>query len=132
MKAIKTDRAPTVIGPYSQAVIAGDYVFVSGQLAIDPRTKKLVEGGIKAQTEQVINNIESILSEAKLSLGNVVKAEVFLSNMNDFSDMNDLYKQRFVSDPKPARYAVEVAKLPGPKGALLEMSVIAYRGDKNE
>lgn len=132
MKEIKTDRAPTAIGPYSQAVVAGDYVFVSGQLAIDPQTKKLVNGGIKEQTGQVISNIKAILEEAGIRLNAVVKAEVFLTNMDDFGKMNEVYAQKFTTEPKPARHTIEIAKLPGQKGALLEISVIAYKGDKNE
>ena len=121
---VNTDRAPKAIGPYSQGVIAGDYLYVSGQIPIDPRTGELVEGDIGLQTNQVLDNIEKILNASNLDLDGVVKVEVYLKDIGDFQAMNEVYAERFKSDPKPARQAMEVARLP--KDALIEMSCIAY------
>jgi len=124
MKAIHTEKAPAAIGPYSQAIEAGGMVFVSGQLPVDPATGNFAEGGIKEQTRQSLTNAQNILAEAGLTLANVVKTTVFLSDMSNFADMNEVYAQ-FFSAPYPARSAVAVKTVP--KGALVEVECIAVR-----
>ena len=119
---IVTDQAPAAIGPYSQAIRAGDFLFVSGQLPMDPRTASIVEGGIEAQTEQVLGNISGILASQKLDANQVVKVTIFLKDMNDFGVVNSIYGRVFQSRP-PARECVEFARLP--KDALIEISLIA-------
>ena len=126
IKPVHSDDAPKAIGPYSQAVSAGDFTFVSGQIGMDPRTGNIVEGGIREQTAQVLNNLRAILVTAGLSTKDVVKAEVYLSDMNDFAVMNEVYAASFSGDTKPARAAVQVARLP--RDVLVEISCIAYRG----
>ncbi len=116
--------APKAIGPYSQAIVSGNYVFCAGQIAIDPATNALVEGGIAPQTERVFDNIQAVLRAEGLTLADVVKTTVFLKNIDDFAAMNDIYAKRF-GEHKPARSTVEVAKLP--KGALIEIECIAAR-----
>ena len=122
MKAISTQKAPAAIGPYSQAIQVGNLVYTSGQIPIDPATRKFVEGGIKEQTRQSLTNVKSILEEAGLTMGNVVKTTVFMADMNDFADMNAVYVE-FFAEPYPARSAVAVKTLP--KGALVEIEVVA-------
>jgi 2-iminobutanoate/2-iminopropanoate deaminase len=122
---IKTDNAPPAVGPYSLAVKARDFIFVSGQVGIDPETGKLIDGGIEKQTEQALENIKAILEAAGLDLGAVVKATVFLQHIGDFASMNGVYGSYFKSDP-PARAAFEVARLP--LGALVEIEVVACTG----
>ena len=122
MKVISTKKAPAAIGPYSQAIQVGNLVYTSGQIPIDPSTGAFVEGGIKEQTRQSLTNVKSILEEAGLSMSNVVKTTVFLTDMNDFADMNAVYAE-FFAEPYPARSAVAVKTLP--KGALLEIEVVA-------
>ena len=122
MKVISTKKAPAAIGPYSQAIQVGNLVYTSGQIPIDPATGVFVEGGIKEQTRQSLINVRSILEEAGLSMSNVVKTTVFLTDMNDFADMNAVYAE-FFAEPYPARSAVAVKTLP--KGALLEIEVVA-------
>ena len=122
MKVISTTKAPAAIGPYSQAIKVGNLVYTSGQIPIDPATGSFVEGGIKEQTRQSLNNIKAILEEAGLTLSNVVKTTVFLADMNDFADMNAVYAE-FFTKPYPARSAVAVKTLP--KGALVEIEVVA-------
>jgi 2-iminobutanoate/2-iminopropanoate deaminase len=122
---INTDNAPAAIGPYSQAIDSGHgLIFVSGQLPIDPATGAFPEGGVQAQTRQSLTNAKSILEAAGLSLDNVVKTTVFLSDMGDFAAMNEIYAQ-FFKEPFPARSAVAVKTLP--KGALVEIECIAAR-----
>lgn len=121
---VSTDRAPAAVGPYSQAVIAGDLVFTAGALPLDPETGELVGDDITAQTGQVIRNLESILEEAGSSLYQVVKTTVFLTDLSNFAGMNEVYGEFFASNP-PARSTVEVGPLP--KGALLELDAIAVR-----
>ena len=123
MKAIKTNNAPGAIGPYSQAIEAGDLVFVSGQLPIVPETGEFV-GDISENTHQCLKNIRAILKQAGLDMSNVVKTTVLLKDMNDFAAMNEVYAQYF-SEPYPARAAFEVAKLP--KGSNIEIEAIAHR-----
>ena len=122
MKAISTSKAPGAIGPYSQAIKVGNFVFTSGQLPLNPATGTFPEGGIKEQTRQSLNNIKAILEEAGLTMKNVVKTTVFLADMGDFADMNSVYAE-FFSEPFPARSAVAVKTLP--KNALVEIEVIA-------
>ncbi|MDR1682334.1 MAG: RidA family protein [Candidatus Symbiothrix sp.] len=118
---ITSTHAPAAIGPYSQAIRTGNFVFLSGQLGIDPATGNFVEGGVTEQTEQVFKNIKAVLSEAGLNLDNVVKTTVFLSDMQDFASMNTVYENHF-TDPYPARSAVAVKTLP--KNGLVEIEVI--------
>ena len=125
MKAISTSNAPAAIGPYSQAVDSGaGLVFLSGQLPIDPATGAFPEGGIQAQTSQSLRNVQAILAAAGLTLANVVKTTVFLSDMGDFAAMNEVYAT-FFAEPFPARSAVAVKALP--KGALVEIECIAAK-----
>ena len=119
---INTTKAPSAIGPYSQAIQVGHFVYTSGQLPIDPDTGAFPEGGIKEQTRQSLLNVKAILEEAGLTMGNVVKTTVFMADMNDFADMNAVYAE-FFSEPYPARSAVAVKTLP--KGALVEIEVVA-------
>jgi 2-iminobutanoate/2-iminopropanoate deaminase len=121
-KHVATKQAPTPIGPYSQGVIAGGRLFVSGQIPIDPATDKLVEGDIKVQTEQVLKNILAVLKEAKMGPENVVKASVFLADLADFPEMNEVYGKYMGKEP-PARSTIQAAALP--KGARIEIDVIA-------
>jgi len=120
-KIVATDNAPQAIGPYSQAIQYGDFLFVSGQIAIEPKTGDIIEGDIEAQTEQVLKNISAIIAEAGMSLQNMVKCTCFLKDMNDFVRFNSVYENYFSESP-PARETVEVARLP--KDVLLEISAI--------
>ena len=122
MKVISTKQAPAAIGPYSQAIQVGDLVYTSGQIPIDPATGAFAEGGIKEQTRQSLTNVKAIFEEAGLSMSNVVKTTVFMTDMGDFADMNAVYAE-FFSEPYPARSAVAVKTLP--KGALIEIEVVA-------
>ncbi len=124
MKAISTTKAPGAIGPYSQAMEVGNLVFTSGQIPIDPATGCFVEGGIKEQTRQSLQNVKAVIEAAGVTMSNVVKTTVFMADMNDFADMNAVYSD-FFSEPYPARSAVAVKTLP--KGALVEIEVIAER-----
>lgn len=124
-KAISTNNAPAAIGPYSQAIEANGMVFASGQLPIDPATGAFAEGGIKEQTCQSLTNAQNILKEAGTDLAHVVKTTVFLSDMDNFAAMNEVYAE-FFSQPFPARSAVAVKTLP--KGALVEIECIAVKG----
>ena len=121
-EVIATNDGPKAIGPYSQAIKAGGFVFVSGQVPIDPATQQLIEGDISAQTDRVLQNLQGILKAAGSSLDRVVKAGVFLKNMSDFAAMNEVYGRYFTQAP-PARSTVEVARLP--KDVLVEIDVIA-------
>jgi len=125
IKEIRCEKAPLAIGPYSQAVMADPFVFVAGQLPLDPSTGEIISGDIRLQTEQVITNLENILSEAGLCLGDVVKSEVFLTDMGDFAAVNEVYSSKFKVGVKPARSVTQAAALP--KGAKIEISCIAYR-----
>ena len=122
MKAIHTDKAPKAIGPYSQAIEAGGLVFVSGQLPVNPSTGEFAEGGIKEQTRQSLTNAQQVLQAAGTDLSRVVKTTVFLSDMDNFGAMNEVYAE-FFSHPFPARSAFAVRTLP--KGALVEIECIA-------
>ena len=121
---IATDTAPQAIGPYSQAVEAGGFLFVSGQIPLDPASGEMVEGGIEAQTAQVLENLQAILIAAGASLTDVVKTTVYLKEMGDFARVNEVYARYFAEDC-PARVSVAVSDLP--KGALVEIDVIAVR-----
>lgn len=122
MKAIHTDKAPKAIGPYSQAIEAGGLVFVSGQLPVNPTTGEFAEGGIKEQTRQSLTNAQQVLQAAGTDLSRVVKTTVFLSDMDNFGAMNEVYAE-FFSQPFPARSAFAVRTLP--KEALVEIECIA-------
>lgn len=124
-KMVQTDKAPAAIGPYSQAVIAGNLVFTSGQIPLLPSTGEMVEGSIKEQTHRVCQNLKAVLEEAGSSLENAVKTVCYLSNMEDFAAFNEVYATYFVN--KPARSCVAVKQLP--KGALVEVDVIAERNN---
>ena len=121
-QVIHTDSAPAAIGPYSQAIQIGDLLFVSGQVPIDPSTGAIVEGDVKAQAQQSLNNLKAILNAAGTNMGAVVKTTVFLADMNDFAAMNEVYAQ-FFQEPFPARSAVQAARLP--KAAKVEIEAIA-------
>lgn len=123
-KAVLTGDAPKPIGPYSQAVVLGNLVFTSGQIAIDPRTGALVTGDIEAETERVFRNLEAVLAAAGTSLKKAVKVTVFLTDMGQFTRVNAVYA-RYFNEPFPARSTVQVAALP--KGAAVEVEVIAER-----
>jgi 2-iminobutanoate/2-iminopropanoate deaminase len=124
-RIISTENAPKAIGPYSQAVVANGLVFASGQVALDPATGNVVEGGITEQTERVFANIQAVLSAAGSSFANVVKATVYLHNMDDFTAMNAVYSKYFPENP-PARTTVGNLNLP--RGVLVEIEVIALAG----
>ena len=121
-QVIHTEHAPAAIGPYSQAVKIGDLLFTSGQIPVDPATGAVPEGGIQAQAQQSLSNIKAILNAAGTNMGAVIKTTVFLSDMNDFAAMNEVYAQ-FFQEPYPARSAVQVARLP--KDVLVEIEAIA-------
>jgi 2-iminobutanoate/2-iminopropanoate deaminase len=123
-KIICTEKAPKAVGPYSQAVETNGFLFISGQIPIDPSTGKVVEGGIKEQTEQVLKNIGAILKEAGLDYKNVVKTTCLLSDMDNFAAMNEVYARYFTSE-MPARAAYGVVRLP--LGVMVEIECIAVR-----
>lgn len=125
MKRIQTPDAPEAIGPYSQAMTLGELVFTAGQIPLDPTTMKLVAGDVSAQTERVMKNLAAILEEAGASLGSILKTTVYLSDMNDFMAMNEVYG-RHLGDHRPARSTVEVARLP--KDVKVEIDAIAFSG----
>jgi 2-iminobutanoate/2-iminopropanoate deaminase len=122
MKFLATEEAPKAIGPYSQSVAAGGFLFASGQIPLDPQSGELVSGGIEAATQRVLDNLEAVLKSAGLAWTDVVKTTVFLVKGDDFPAMNAVYARRFV-DHRPARSTVIVAALP--KGAMVEMDLIA-------
>src|SRR5579862_8169098 len=119
---VTTDRGPKAIGPYSQAVKANGFVFVSGQVALDPKTQHLIEGGIVQQTERVMENLKGIVEASGSSLDKVVKTTVFLLDMNEFAAMNEIYARYFPVNP-PARATVQVSRLP--KDVRVEIEVVA-------
>lgn len=125
-RIVKTEGAPGAIGPYSQAVVAGGFVYASGQIPIDPATGQFVEGGVREQTTQVLRNLSKVLEAAGSSLGRVVKTTVFLADMNDFAEMNETYAGFFPEAP-PARSTIEAARLP--RDARVEIDVIALAGE---
>ncbi len=119
---IKTDEAPAPVGPYNQAIISGNFVFVAGQIALDPATGQLLEKDVKTQTQQMMKNMEAVLKAAGSELAKVVKTTIFLDDMNNFAAMNEVYGQ-FFKENAPARSAIEVARLP--KDAMVEIECIA-------
>lgn len=123
-EAINTEKAPKAIGPYSQAIKVGNLVFCAGQIGLDPNTNTLVIGGIEKEIEQVLNNLSGVLEAAGVNLENVVRTDIFITNMDDFTKVNEIYGKYFNADPKPARVTVEVSHLP--KGASIEISCIAH------
>lgn len=125
-KIINTDKAPAAIGPYSQAILAGDFLFISGQLPLNPQTGTISETTIEGQTEQVLHNLQHILEEADLGFDDVVKSEIYLKDIADFAVVNKLYGTRFAS--KPARQTMQIGKLP--LDARIEISCIAYKPQK--
>ena len=124
-EVIHTDLAPEAVGPYNQAIVYNDTVYCSGQIAIDPKTNEFVGGDITTQTKQVFDNIKGLLSAAGSDLSKVIKCNVYLTDINDFSTMNEIYASYFEGYDYPARSAVEVSNLP--KGALIEVEVIASK-----
>jgi 2-iminobutanoate/2-iminopropanoate deaminase len=122
MKIIKPDKAPAAVGPYNQAVVTGNLVFCAGQIPLDPATGNMVAGGIEEQARRVLENVKAVLAGAGTSLNKVVKATVFLKDMNDFAGMNKVYSEYFTAN-FPARSTIQVARLP--KDALVEIEVIA-------
>ena len=125
-RAVQTDKAPKAIGPYSQAIRAGDLLFLSGQVAFDPATGELVKGDIAQQTRRVLENMKAVLEAEKLSMADVVKTTVFLKNMENFARMNEVYASYFPS-PYPARSAVEVARLPRDVEVEIEAIALAVK-----
>lgn len=123
-KVIHTDNAPKAVGPYSQAVAMGDFLFCSGQISIDPKTNEVFTGDIKTQTEMVMKNVEAVLAANNMNFSNVVKTTIFLTNMGDFATVNEIYAKSFTQAP-PARSTVAVAGLP--KGVSVEVEVLAHR-----
>lgn len=124
-KIINTPNAPAPIGPYNQAVLNGDLLYTSGQIAIDPKTGNLVTGSIQAETELVMENLKAILTEAGMTFENVLKSSIFISDMNNFAQINEVYARYFNAETAPARETVEVANLP--KFVNVEISVIASK-----
>ena len=124
MKVLHSDHAPKALGPYSQAIEVNGFIFTSGQIPIDPATDKFVTAGIKEQTRQSLTNVQNVLKEADIDLSHVVKTTVFLSDMDNFAEMNEVYAEFFVQ-PFPARSAVAVKTLP--KGALVEIECVAVK-----
>ncbi len=124
MDFVHTDNAPRAIGPYSQAVVVENTIYTAGQIALDPASGQVVEGGIREQTVRVLENLRAVLRAAGTDLGRVVKTTVFLADMADFAEMNDIYAQAFGSH-KPARSTVAVAGLP--RGVRVEIDVVAVR-----
>lgn len=123
MKKIETNNAPKAIGPYSQAILVNDLLFISGQIPLDPKTGDVVSDKIEDQANQCFKNLGGILNEAGLDYNNVVKTTVFIKNMNDFKTINEIYAKYFISNP--ARSCVEVSNLP--KGVLIEIEAIAAK-----
>lgn len=125
MERIYTKDAPEPVGPYSQAILHNDIVYLSGQIAIDPETNEMSTGGIEEQTDRVLQNIRNVLQASGSSIGNVLKTTCYLANINDFAKFNEVYGKYF-TDSCPARSTVEVSRLP--KGALVEVDVVAFVG----
>jgi 2-iminobutanoate/2-iminopropanoate deaminase len=121
-ETITTDKAPKAIGPYAQAIAANGFVYTAGQIPLDPQSGNLVEGGIKEQTRQVLENLKAVLESAGSSMKQVVKATVFLQNIADFGAMNEVYAE-YLGDTKPARSTVAVSELP--RNALIEIDLVA-------
>jgi 2-iminobutanoate/2-iminopropanoate deaminase len=125
LQVISTDKAPQAVGPYSQAICANGFVFVSGQIAIDPSNGQIIDGNTADQTRQVLKNLKAVLESSKSGMDKVVKATVFIKDMNQFQAMNEVYAEFFTQN-KPARACVEVSRLP--KDVLVEIDAIALHG----
>lgn len=123
-KIIKTNEAPAAVGPYSQAIMLDDFLFTSGQIGLDPKSGKLVEGSVEGQSKRVFENLSALLKEAGMDFSNVVKTMVFIKDINDFGKVNEIYAGYFKED-LPARSCVEIGALP--KGALIEIELIAHK-----
>jgi 2-iminobutanoate/2-iminopropanoate deaminase len=123
MQAISTKTAPAAIGPYSQAVRVAGFVFLSGQIPLDPGTGQIVEGSIEVQTERVLDNLAAVLKAAGLTFDHVAKTTIFLTDLGDFQAVNEVYGERFTHTPQPARSTVQVSALP--RGAKVEIEAIA-------
>lgn len=123
IETIETEKAPKAIGPYSQAKIAGDFIFTSGQIAINPENNELIEGDIEPQTKQVLENLKAVLEAAGSSLDNAVKVTVYLTDMADFTKMNEIYSEYFKN--KPSRSTVQVSRLP--KDVKIEIDAVAIK-----
>jgi len=124
IEVVKTNKAPEAIGPYSQAIVTGSFVYTSGQIPIKPQTGEVVDGGIEEQAKQVLENLKNVLEAAGSSLNKVVKTTVFIKDMDSFAKVNEVYAKYF-SEPYPARSCVEVSKLP--KGVLIEIEAVAIK-----
>ena len=124
-QVVHATGAPNAIGPYSQAILVGDTLYASGQIALDPATGQLVEGDVSAQAARVIQNLAAVLAAAGLTMADVVRTTIFLAHMDDFAAVNEVYGRAFTADP-PARSTVQAAALP--RGALVEIDAIAVRG----
>lgn len=122
MKEVFTNKAPEAIGPYSQAIVAGDFLYASGQIGINPETGEVAEG-IEAQTRQVMDNLKAVLAEANATFSQVVKFTIYLSSMDDFATVNEIYGS-YLEKPYPARATVEVSRLP--KDVLVEIDAVVY------
>lgn len=122
LKTIQTSDAPAAIGPYSQGIVAGGFLFTAGQIALDPRSGHVVDGGVELQTDRVMTNLAAVLKEAGASWGNVVKTTVYLHDMADFPAMNEVYG-KWLGDARPARSTIQAAGLP--RGVLVEIDVVA-------
>ena len=122
-KSVNTTEAPEAIGPYSQAIRVGDFLYTSGQISLNPKTMEMITGNIELETEKVLQNIEAILSAEGLNFGHVIKTTVYLTDLSEFTRMNQVY-EKFFSNTKPARACVQVAALP--KGAKVEIDAIAH------
>ena len=127
VSAVQTEEAPPAVGPYSQATVAGGVIYCSGQIGLDPKTGKMVEGGVEAQAHQVLSNLKAVLKQAGSDMTSLMKVNIYLTSMGDFSKVNEVYRG-FLSEPFPARATVEVSALP--LGALVEMDAIAQVKNK--
>jgi 2-iminobutanoate/2-iminopropanoate deaminase len=124
-KAVQSQYAPNPVGPYSQAIQQGPFLFCSGQVSIDPKTNEVLKGSVKEQTQLVMKNIEAVLAAGGMNFSHVVKTTIFLTDMNDFGSVNEVYSSYF-KEPYPARSTVTVSALP--KGVNVEIEVLAYKG----
>ncbi|GIM45207.1 endoribonuclease [Collibacillus ludicampi] len=127
IKAVYTEKAPQAIGPYSQAIKAGDFLFLSGQIPVNPETNEVVENDIVVQTRQVMRNIQAILEKEGLTFENIVKTTIFVKDLSMFATVNEEYG-KFLGDHRPARSTVEISRLP--KDVLIEIEAIAYTGNR--
>jgi len=122
-KIINTDKAPAAIGPYSQAIVAGNFIYTAGQIPLDPKTGALKNASIEDETTQALNNLKAILEAAGTNLQNAIKLSIFITNMNDFAKINEIYASYFEKDNYPAREVIQVSALP--KGSNIEISAVA-------